>query len=267
MTLWRCSTPFVWDNTFTNPKSGSPVTKSRTSARKPSSGSPVLKSAPPPNSRAPLFVVGTNSEEKRAQPPPMLAQGETGAEGRILRRNAGVTKTAEVFTATLVRLLIVGMVVNECPLVGIPTTGTSRCNEINLALANRTASAPSKKRWLLVFIVSVTVGVPVKETLKSFRPAWGSWLFWILRPEMDISGHSSHKNRLLPELDRDCQASAMTSISTATSFGRRATSTVERAGGAFLQTFPYTSFIFPNSDMCFRNTVVFTTFSQLLPAA
>ena len=62
-------------------------------------------------------------------------------------------------------------------------------------------------------------------------------------------------------------ASAITSISTATSFGRRATSTVERAGGAFLQVFPYTSFICPNSDMFFRNTVVFTTFSQLLPAA
>src|SRR4029077_8242717 len=62
-------------------------------------------------------------------------------------------------------------------------------------------------------------------------------------------------------------ASATTSISTDTSFGRRATSTVERAGGAFLQTFPYTSFICPNSDMFFRNTVVFTTFSQLLPAA
>lgn len=35
-----------------------------------------------------------------------------------------------------------------------------------------------------------------------------------------------------------CYASAITSISTATSFGRRATSTVERAGGAFLQIFP-----------------------------
>jgi len=34
------------------------------------------------------------------------------------------------------------------------------------------------------------------------------------------------------------QASAITSISTATSFGNRATSTVERAGGAFLQIFP-----------------------------
>src|SRR5262249_58904544 len=36
---------------------------------------------------------------------------------------------------------------------------------------------------------------------------------------------------------------------------------------AFLQIFPYTSFICPNSAMFFRKTVVFTTFSQLLPAA
>src|SRR5437588_2416981 len=68
-------------------------------------------------------------------------------------------------------------------------------------------------------------------------------------------------------LRRVIYASAITSISTDTSFGRRATSTVERAGGAFLQVFPYTSFICPNSDMLFRKTVVFTTFSQLLPAA
>ena len=39
-------------------KSGWPVTKSRTSARKPSSGIPVLMSTPPPNCSAALFVEG-----------------------------------------------------------------------------------------------------------------------------------------------------------------------------------------------------------------
>src|SRR5260370_15485530 len=56
-------------------------------------------------------------------------------------------------------------------------------------------------------------------------------------------------------------------MSLATARGRGTTSTVERAGGAPLQNFPYTSFISPNSVMFLRYTVVLTTFSQLLPAA
>src|SRR5438034_5155866 len=66
---------------------------------------------------------------------------------------------------------------------------------------------------------------------------------------------------------RDFYANAITSISTNASFGRRATSTVDLAGGAKLKYFPYTSFIAAKSLIFFRNTVARTTFSRLLPAA
>src|SRR5581483_726444 len=62
-------------------------------------------------------------------------------------------------------------------------------------------------------------------------------------------------------------ASAITSISTSTSLGSRATSTVDRAGGACVKYRPYTSFIAAKSAMFLRNTLDFTTFSSELPAA
>src|ERR1700683_1895638 len=62
-------------------------------------------------------------------------------------------------------------------------------------------------------------------------------------------------------------SSAITSISTSTSRGRRATSTVERDGGVELKYFPYTAFIAAKSSMLLRNTVDRTTFPSPLPAA
>ena len=52
---------------------------------------------------------------------------------------------------------------------------------------------------------------------------------------------------------------AMASISTSASFGRRATCTVDRAGGADVKYLAYTSFMAEKSLMSFRKTVVFTT--------
>ena len=52
---------------------------------------------------------------------------------------------------------------------------------------------------------------------------------------------------------------AITSISTSASFGSRATCTVDRAGGANVKYFAYTSFIAAKSFMSFKKTVVFTT--------
>src|SRR5439155_16593186 len=52
---------------------------------------------------------------------------------------------------------------------------------------------------------------------------------------------------------------AITSISTNASFGKRDTCTVDRAGGADVKYFPYTSFMAAKSFMSFRKTVVFTT--------
>src|SRR5690349_22268177 len=67
---------------------------------------------------------------------------------------------------------------------------------------------------------------------------------------------------------RRCDYSrAITSISTRTSLGSRATSTVDRAGGELLKYLPYTSFIAVNSDMFLRKTVARTTFPRPLPAA
>lgn len=59
---------------------------------------------------------------------------------------------------------------------------------------------------------------------------------------------------------------ATTSISTRTSFGSRATSTVERAGGFSLKNSPYTSFIAGNSFISFKKTVVLTTDMNDVPA-
>src|SRR5437879_7132988 len=66
---------------------------------------------------------------------------------------------------------------------------------------------------------------------------------------------------------RNSYANAITSISTNASFGSRATSTVDLAGGAEPKYFPYTSFIAAKSLIVFRKTVARTTFSRLLPAA
>src|SRR5437660_2434511 len=66
---------------------------------------------------------------------------------------------------------------------------------------------------------------------------------------------------------RNSYANAITSISTNASFGSRATSTVDLAGGAEPKYFPYTSFIAAKSLIFFRKTVARTTFSRLLPAA
>src|SRR5437667_11527209 len=66
---------------------------------------------------------------------------------------------------------------------------------------------------------------------------------------------------------RNSYANAITSISTNASFGSRATSTVDLAGGAKLKYFPYTSFIAAKSFIFFRKSVARTTFSRLLPAA
>src|SRR2546426_6206877 len=54
---------------------------------------------------------------------------------------------------------------------------------------------------------------------------------------------------------RNSYANAITSISTNASFGSRATSTVDLAGGAELKYFPYTSFIAAKSFIFFRKTV------------
>src|SRR5580693_5625499 len=62
-------------------------------------------------------------------------------------------------------------------------------------------------------------------------------------------------------------SSAMTSISTNTSFGRRETSTVERAGGVELKYLPYTAFMAVKSFMLLRNTQQRTTLPRPLPAA
>src|SRR5579884_669327 len=139
------------------PKFGSPVTKSRTSARNPNTGRPVLKSSPPPYSIAPLLLGEPALVEKRAQPPPTLNQGEIGAAGRTLRRSAGVMKMAEVSNWMLV--LPTGAVMPTCwVLEWIPTMGTSKCRENAPPPASRNAGAPSKKTWLLVLTVSTTVG-------------------------------------------------------------------------------------------------------------
>ena len=52
---------------------------------------------------------------------------------------------------------------------------------------------------------------------------------------------------------------AIISISTNASLGKRATCTVDRAGGADVKYFAYTSFMAAKSFMSFRKTVVFTT--------
>src|SRR5262249_44032252 len=76
-------------------KFGDPVTKSRTSKRRPR-WETSLKSKPPPYCRAPLLVVGPASAEYRAQPPPKLIQGAIGAPGATFNRNDGVMKTDDI---------------------------------------------------------------------------------------------------------------------------------------------------------------------------
>src|SRR5579864_5385621 len=100
--LWRRNPPLSPVTILVNPKSGLPVTKSRASARNPSTGKPVLKSSPPPYSIAPLLLVGPPSVVKRAQPPPTLTHGAIGEAGINLRRNAGVTKRADVSSVIVV---------------------------------------------------------------------------------------------------------------------------------------------------------------------
>ena len=61
--------------------------------------------------------------------------------------------------------------------------------------------------------------------------------------------------------------SAITSISTNASFGRRATSTHERAGLCAEKYSPYTSFIAAKSSIFLIKTVVFITVSNDAPAS
>jgi len=71
---------------------------------------------------------------------------------------------------------------------------------------------------------------------------------------------SRRKTLAVGSLQISCDyAAATTSISTSASFGKRATCTVDRAGGADVKYFAYTSFIAAKSVMSFRKTVVFTT--------
>jgi len=91
-------------------------------------------------------------------------------------------------------------------------------------------------------------------------------------------GDLAHKGRLfLPRITLDerlvrCplqsrhpHRTAITSISTSASLGRRATCTVDRAGGSLAKHFAYTSFIAPKWFMSLRNTVDFTTWPKSRP--
>src|SRR5438034_9209539 len=87
------------------------------------------------------------------------------------------------------------------------------------------------------------------------------------RPDLSLRKERLLRMTLKLHHYRNSYANAITSISTNASFGSRATSTVDLAGGAELKYFPYTSFIAAKSLIFFSKTVARTTFSRLLPAA
>ena len=84
----------------------------------------------------------------------------------------------------------------------------------------------------------------------------------VMEPDTELASVSASPTTFTHQLESFSIVAynpAIISISTNASLGKRATCTVDRAGGADVKYFAYTSFMAAKSFMSFRKTVVFTT--------